>query len=299
VTATLDEATASDIAVHGIQPWSVLRQDSRKWQNRKGWWRNQGLRDRVGRPDAKVFEAGPGSRMHGKISGNGGSVFDAVLAELCLTWYSPAGGTVLDPMAGGPTRGIVASTLGRHYTGVDLLPGQVDANRAMAASWALHTGSVSWAVGDAATDLPCRDGGYDYLFSCPPYWRLERYSDDPRDLSAMTLDGFYRAHARIVAEACERLADDAFATWVIGDMRGPSGHLCGLPAAAMDAFRTAGLRMINDQVLVTPVGSLFWNLARSWRGTRSATRTHQYVLTFVKGDRRRATEKIRASHGQS
>jgi hypothetical protein len=288
---TLDGAEA--VAVHGIQPWSVLRQDSRVWQTRKAWWREQGLRDRGGRPDAKVFEAGPGSRMHGKISGTGGSVFDAVLAELCISWYCPVGGRVLDPMAGGPTRGIVASTLGRDYHGVDLLRGQVDANLALSRSWPHHAGAARWQVGDAVTDLPSIAGGFDYLFSCPPYWRLERYSDDPRDLSAMTLDGFLSAHARIIGEACSRLRDDAFATWVIGDMRSPGGDLCGLPHAAVDAFRAAGLRLINDQVLVTPVGSLFWNLARSWRGTRSATRTHQYVLTFVRGDRRRATAAVK------
>lgn len=28
------------------------------------------------------------------------------------------------------------------------------------------------------------DGGFDYVFTCPPYHNLERYSDDPADLSA-------------------------------------------------------------------------------------------------------------------
>ncbi|MFW6033943.1 MAG: hypothetical protein ACOC9R_02305 [bacterium] len=289
--STLDQQDGA-VDVHGVQPWSVLRQDSRIWQRRKAEWRALGLRDRGGRPDATVWQSGPGSRMHGRISGQGGSVFDAVLAEACLTWYSPPGGLVLDPMAGGPTRGIVAAALGSRYVGMDLLGEQVAANLEMRDGWPEPLpGSASWVTGDARTALP--DVRADYVFSCPPYWRLERYSDDPRDLSAMTLDAYLSAHADIIRAASDRLADDRFATWVVGDLRGGDGHLCRLPWHTVEAFHAAGLRLVNDQILVTPVGSRMWNLARAWRGTRSATRLHQYVLTFVKGDRRRAVARIR------
>lgn len=283
----------SGVDVHGVQPWSVLRQDSRIWQRRKAWWREQGLRDRGGRPDAQVLHTGPGSRMHGKISGKGGSVFDAVLAEACISWFSPVGGRILDPMAGGPTRGVVAGTLGRDYMGIDLLDSQVDHNCEFAKGWPHLRGDVRWAAGDARQVLPNLGGGFDYAFTCPPYWRLERYSDDPRDLSAMSLPDYLDAHRRIIGMAAWQLADDTFATWVVGDLRDSSGHLCRLPWHTIDAFEASGMRLVNDQVLVTPVGSLFWNLARSWRSTRSATRTHQYVLTFVKGDRRKAVDRIR------
>src|ERR1700733_3489840 len=47
------------------------------------------------------------------------SIFDPVLCELVYRWYSPPGGLVLDPFAGGSVRGIVASVLGRRYLGID------------------------------------------------------------------------------------------------------------------------------------------------------------------------------------
>lgn len=56
------------------------------------------------------------------------SIFDPVLCELAYRWFSPQGGLVLDPFAGGSVRGIVASMLGRRYIGIDIRPEQVEAN---------------------------------------------------------------------------------------------------------------------------------------------------------------------------
>jgi hypothetical protein len=51
-------------------------------------------------------------------TGAGTSVFDPVLCELACRWFSPPGGRVLDPFAGGSVRGIVAALLGRDYIGI-------------------------------------------------------------------------------------------------------------------------------------------------------------------------------------
>lgn len=60
---------------------------------------------------------------------SGTSIFDPTLCELAYRWFSPVGGRVLDPFAGGSVRGIVAAALGRQYVGVDLRAEQVEANR--------------------------------------------------------------------------------------------------------------------------------------------------------------------------
>ena len=40
---------------------------------------------------------------------SGTSVFDPVLCEVAYRWFSPPGGHVLDPFAGGSVRGILAA----------------------------------------------------------------------------------------------------------------------------------------------------------------------------------------------
>ena len=276
--------TLPALDVHGIYPWTVLRSDSAAWQARKRWWIDeQGVDDLAGRRDVEIFRHGKSGRHH-RISG-GKSRFDPVLAELCLTWYSPRGGLVYDPFAGGMTRGAVAAHLGRRYVGVDLSPGQVEAN--------LGVDGAEYHVGDSTHWTPIPDGSADYVLTCPPYHSAERYSDDPADLSVMSWDDHLSAVRRAAGRAYAALADDRFATWVVGDLRDSSGHLRGLPEATASILTASGFRLVNHQVLVTPVGTMHRMLRRWWTSTRSAGRVHQHVYTLVKGDRRRAVEVIR------
>ena len=113
---------------------------------------------------------------------SGTSIFDPVLCELVYRWFCPDGGSILDPFAGGSVRGIVAAKLGRQYTGIDLRPEQITANREQAQAMGLD---VAWVVGDSRNVQQLAPGAYDLVFSCPPYADLEVYSDNPQDLSTL------------------------------------------------------------------------------------------------------------------
>jgi hypothetical protein len=144
-------------------------------------------------------------------------------------------------------------------------------------------------VGDAAKvvgDAPKAD----LLFSCPPYGDLEVYSDLPGDISAMAWDDFLAAYRTIIARACDRLQDDRFAVWVVGDIREPkTGVYRGFVVETIAAFETAGLRLYNEGVLVTAIGSLALRAGKQFEASRKLGKTHQNVLVFVKGDGKRAT----------
>lgn len=128
------------------------------------------------------------------------------------------------------------------------------------------------------------------MFSCPPYWNLERYSDDPSDLSSMPLADFLKAQAAIIAQAVARLRPNRFAVWEIGDVRDADGFFVNLPGLTVEAFEAAGARFYNDAILVTAVGSLPIRVGRQFTAARKLGRTHQNVLVFCKGDPRKATE---------
>ena len=224
-----------------------------------------------------------------EVASTGTSIFDPVVCEIAYRWFCPPDGTVLDPFAGGSVRGIVASKLGRRYVGIELRAEQVQANNAQ-----LHIAGEpkpEWRRGDARDIQALADDiEADLLFSCPPYWNLERYSDDPADLSNMTFDEFLAAYQAIIAGAMTYLKEDRFAVWVIGDVRDEHGCYVNLPGKTVDAFEAAGARLYNDAVLVTAVGSLPIRVARQFEISRKLGRTHQSVLVFVKGDPRKATE---------
>ncbi len=240
---------------------------------------------------------------------SGTSIFDPVLCELSYRWFSPPGGRILDPFAGGSVRGIVAAVLGRQYVGVDLRPEQIEANvaqwpevRDRAAQIGDGVGQDApdphWIAGDSnavlAADVPDDQvgDGFDFIFSCPPYGDLEVYSDDPADISTLDRDAFDAIYAEIIAKAVARLADNRFATFVVGDYRDKRGLYANFVSKTIAAFEAAGAALYNEAILVTSVGSLPIRAAKQFRSTRKLGKTHQNILTFVKGDPRVAVAAL-------
>jgi len=143
-----------------------------------------------------------------------------------------------------------------------------------------------WLVGDAARWQP---PAADMVFTCPPYYDLERYSDDPADLSTMRPAEFDRAYGQAIANAATALRRDRFAVVVTGDVRDAKGALRDLRGVTIRAAEAAGLHYVSGAVLVTAIGSLPVRAARYFTATRTLGRTHQDVLVFVNGSRKAAT----------
>ena len=224
---------------------------------------------------------------------NGTSIFDPVLCELVYRWFCPAGGSVLDPFAGGSVRGVVAAVLGHPYTGVDLRAEQVEANERQAESITPDLRS-RWITGDSRDIGTIAPGSYDLVFSCPPYADLERYSDDPADLSTLDYPAFLDAYRAIIAASVAMLRPNRFACFVVGDVRDSNGFYRNFPAATVDAFQACGMTLYNEAVLVTMVGSLPIRVGKQFGSYRKLGKTHQNVLVFYKGD----PKKIGADFGE-
>lgn len=98
---------------------------------------------------------------------SGTSIFDPVLTEILYRWFTPPGGRIFDPFAGGSVRGIVAGWHGFDYTGIDLRAEQVAANRQQANEIVLpHIAKAAPSeshVQDPATLTPVQQRG-DYWF---------------------------------------------------------------------------------------------------------------------------------------
>lgn len=245
----------------------------------------------ISTPEGLVYEISQGAT----------SVFDPVLCELAVRWYTAPGSLILDPFAGGSVRGIVAAMLQRHYMGVDLRPEQIAANREQVEliPEELRRWAPRWACGDSR-DVLARvpTASADFVWSCPPYADLEVYSDDPRDLSTMSYAEFVEAHDQIVAEACRALKPNRFAAWVISDVRDRRGNYRGLGHAAVESFRKAGLDYYNEAIILDPVGSAAVRAGKIFNGGRKLTRMHQYLQIFVKGDAKKAARALGESELQ-
>lgn len=302
-----------------LPPFTILDARTGEWQERKRAWTAIGLKSELGRgqgllaynaanggrkanacPGGSKMLSGydkDGNRKTGLITESDTSIFDPVVCELAYRWFSPAGGQVVDPFAGGSVRGIVAGALGRHYWGCDLRPEQIAANEAQADEIAPRVRPV-WVCGDSMdtlSDAPAAD----FVFSCPPYGDLERYSDDPRDLSAMDWHAFVAAYKRIILRAVGRMKPDTFACFVVGDFRDGRGFYRNFVSETIDGFEQAGARLYNEAILATMIGSASMRVTKQFESGRKLAKTHQNVLVFCKGDWRNAAARCAAGIGNA
>jgi hypothetical protein len=277
-------------------PWPLVNFiDTREgeWQKRKRAWKKFGLKPEIKRAKSPAFvvSAKRNDDFAKALRKRGGehSIFDPVLCEYAYEMFCPERGQVIDPFAGGAARGVVAAMAGLRYWGSELRREQVTANRDQADDLLLDSDHRPvWMHGDALALLPQAPKS-DFVFTCPPYWILERYSDDPRDLSTMELDAFRNALQQIAHATIERLKDDRFACVVVGDCRDKQdgGAFIDLPGMLVDVFRWAGAGLYNRITIVRPYGTVGLRGPKYW-SMRKLVNVHEQVLVFIKGDPKRA-----------
>lgn len=269
-------------------PFTVLNSRMGYWAKRKEYWRNEKKCNAVLGRNEFVLTGSPRRVDYMRpVSGKHTivvevSVFDPVLAEISYKWFCPAGGKILDPFAGGAVRGIVAETLGFDYTGIDLSEKQIHGN----IENCQIVGVSPKYICDDSLNLHAHfdDETFDFVFSCPPYFDLEKYSDDARDLSNMSYNEFLQAYQKIIFDACKKLKQNRFACFVVGDIRDKKGFYRDFIGDTKKAFFDAGLKLYNDMVFIENPASAALRCQRIFEGGRKVVKTHQNVLVFYKGD---------------
>ena len=279
-----------------VPPISLLDARSGVWgERKKRWagvinWETDEAREHVttwSRADA----TDPVSLRMLNMTSQAASMFDPVLAEISYKWWCPLGGLVIDPFAGGNVRGMVAGHSGYQYFGVDLSQKQVETNRqALQDAVIPPIRAPKWEQGDAAAYT--WDGvEADFIFTCPPYGTLEKYSDHPDDLSTMKIAAFRKPYKKAISNAVNALKDNRFAAIVVGNYR-EDKKLVDLVSLTVEAFGEAGADYYGDLIYVTPYGSTPLRAGQTFKAARKIVRTHQYLLCFTKGDPFTATKEI-------
>ena len=270
-----------------ITPFSVLDTRTKEWKKRKEHWiQTYGIQSELGREDTE-------SKTIFWDSSTNVSIFDPVLCELMYDWFVPKGGKILDPFAGGSVRGIVAEEMGYNYTGIDLSEKQIIANRK-------QSQKPNWIVGDADKIVFGLEDKFDFVWTCPPYYDLEVYSDDSKDLSNMNETQFDEKLESILYKSSIKLKDNRFFGIVVSEVREPSvtgnysiGKYRGLVHKTIRMCEKHGLSFYNDMILfnsqhqASRVGKTYFER------NRKIPSVHQNVLIFVKGNPDIATEEIK------
>lgn len=292
----------------GWPPFSILNTISWDWQRRKDEWEHLFIDSTVGR-EVKRFNATPSNTFSARgaeaKAAESISEFDPYLCELMYKWFSLPGMQILDPFAGGCVRGVVASVLGREYYGIDLSEQQVNTNIMQYGNilgrYSGITANAVWGVGDAdkvLDDIECK---YDMVFTCPPYYNLEKYSKNPDDLSNLpSYSDFLEKFSSILYKASQRLNDDSFFVIVVSEVRANANvmsdsHYLGLVPDTIQILRDkCNLKYYNEIILENNIGSLPIRAPKYFDQSRKIGRHHQNILVFYKGN----IENIQSKFGK-
>ena len=216
-----------------------------------------------------------------KIVAQGVSILDPVMAEIVCRWFGQENGKAFDCFAGDSVFGFVAAYRGNDFTGVELREKQAALNNerveGMKARYICDDGqNVAQHIEPESQDL---------LFSCPPYFDLEVYSDLPNDASNQ---GSYEEFIQILKNAFTAavgcLKQNRFAAICVGDVRDKkTGFYYDFCGDIKRIFKEAGMKLYNEIILVEQTASTALRAAR-YMENRKVAKTHQHLLVFFKGD---------------
>lgn len=299
-----------------IPPFSIF--DTRKgyWQDRKRKWREligdmgESRNDTlISSPEIKYKDLYQRTRQHreklcisfkeyldkyvsddvkkhkeSKVLFAGVSLFDPVLSEISCKWFTPnVGAKIFDCFSGDTQKGLVFGQCGYEFTGIELRQEQVDINNKIILGRGLPIKYICDDGQNVAQHIEVES--QDLLFSCPPYYDLEKYSDLENDASNQeNYEDFIKILDNAFKKAVTCLKENRFAVIVVGDIRNKSNgcyyDFCG---DIKKIFKDAGMYLYNEIILVENCASTALRASR-YMESRKVAKTHQNILVFYKGD---------------
>ena len=295
-----------------VPPFSIL--DTRKgyWQERKKKWREligdcgESRNDTlIKSPEIKYKDLYQRTRQHreelgltfkeyldkyvpdevkereaSKVLSAGVSLLDPVMAEIVCRWFGQDNCKTFDCFAGDSVFGYVSAYLGNEFVGIELRPEQAQLNNSrvegMTARYINDDGqNVSQHIEPESQDL---------LFSCPPYFDLEVYSDLPNDASNQgSYEDFIQILRNAFTAAVGCLKQNRFAVIVVGDVRDKkTGFYYDFCGDIKRIFQEAGMPLYNEIILVETGASTALRAGR-YMESRKVAKMHQNILVFYKG----------------
>lgn len=245
---------------------------------REGCWQGtQGMANVVTRDPTKK------GKEEGRDHNGNASVLDPVACEVIARFFMPTDGKRLyNPFGGGVQMGYIAGACGYEYVASEIRRNQCDANNAICAEFP----AVRWVQSDSSTYAP--DGMFDLVFTCPPYYKVERYVDYDGTApvgeinSLSTYEQFRDVLFAGYRKAIEHLHDNRFFVVMTGDSRDKNGAYYCSESETELFFKDAGLSVYNKIVYLE---SEFTRLAHAKKTLhqRKFPKREQKIIVAYKG----------------
>jgi len=214
------------------------------------------------------------------------SEFSPAVAKNIISFWSEENDKILDPFAG-RTRALVSVAMNREYIGFDISKPVSDY---INSKLSVVENKTKYAVNATVFNNDCKNisilGNYwlnkfNLLFTCPPYWHLEKYGNEDGQLSAITnYDLFLKELVVRLVGCLPYLAADAYIAIVIGDFR-HNGEYITLHSDLIQKLKD--ILIVHDIIAIQNIpfhtAAFYFGQAKKYKKTAKA---HEYLLVFKK-----------------
>lgn len=254
-----------------------------KFASREGCWQGSSGMSNVVLSKQKV-EGDEIITDKGKDLNGNASVLDPAACEIIVRMFMPKNGkSIYNPFGGGVQMGFVAGGCGYEYLSSEIRQNQCDANNAICQDFA----NVKWHKSDTSKFTP--EKKYDLIFSCPPYYKVEKYIDydgKSPDGELNSLDTYEKFRDMLFmgySNAIDAMNDNTFFVVMTGDSRNKEGGYYGCEAEHELFFKSKGLHIYNRIVYLE---SEFTRRATAKKtlNSRKYPKCEQKIYAFFKGN---------------
>ena len=254
-----------------------------KFASREGCWQGKAGMSNVVLSKQKVENNEILTDKSKELNGNA-SVLDPAACEIIVRMFMPINGCrVYNPFGGGVQMGFVTGASGYEYTASEIRQNQCDANNAICQDFV----NVKWIKSDSSKFTPKQN--YDLIFSCPPYYKVEKYIDydgkspDGELNSISSYEQFRDTLFEGYKNAIKIMNDNTFFVVMTGDSRNKEGGYYGCEAEHELFFKEQGLHIYNRIVYLE---SEFTRRAQAKKTlhNRKYPKSEQKIFVFYKGD---------------
>lgn len=237
-------------------------------------------------------ESGFANVVTGHAHNGNASVLDPTACEVIARFFMPKDGRrIYNPFGGGVQFGFVAGACGFEYLASEIRQNQCDANNKLCQEFP----GVKWIKSDSSTYDP--EGMFDLVFTCPPYYRVEKYIDydgnspDGEINSFSTYEQFRDVLFAGYKKAIEHLNDDCFFVVMTGDSRDKNGAYHCSESETELFFKEQGLSIYNKIVYLE---CEFTRLAQAKKtlNYRKFPKREQKIIVAYKGNAANIREKF-------
>ena len=215
-------------------------------------------------------------RRHGVNNGKC-SVFNPQLAQMILAAYAPMNGKIYDPFGGGGTRGYIATKMGYDYTGVEIREEEYNRVLAQMKEWNLN---FKFILADSVKYRP--NESFDFIYTCPPYYDLEVYSDMEEDLSnAPSYMQYLNMLQKVLNNCYDVLKKDSFAVFLVGNFRNKKGELEHLNGDLITKAKEVGFKLW-DELIWMGASNVALTRCGKFEKNRKSVRMHEYIIILKK-----------------